>query len=320
MKTNGGMLEPITKALQKEVTDFIKEGISDDEIIRLYPNHDLTDILPVWRSMVVQEQKNEQTKPKVIVTIAEPKEKRKEPLIRTYTGDEDELIRDMFAHGEPYEKIAKKFGVSVDDMKRKCKSLGLNPSTKKLTEKEELEKQRKYFGRHLKYIRDKKGYKQIEVEEQLGLSRSTISKYETGQWYPEKLETLFSICKFLDIKKPENLFFSKEVYDAYINSKTENKDNKPEEKPVIEERKEEKNQMNTVSLTPSAETLLDSLPKQKEKAEVSVLRNQIKPENIKKLERIATKCGIGAMDILNGIIEKLDEDKFKAKVTVEVEF
>lgn len=333
-----GFTEPVTKAMQKDILDFMREGISDEEIAKLYPNHNLKDYFPVWHKIIGNEMtekepevKAEKPKKKEIIIARNDSPKQKPISERVYTKDEEELIRDMFAHSVSYEKIGKKFGVSAEEMKLKCKKLGLNPTTRTLTEAEVKEKQRKYFGRHLRTARENLGFKQGEVEEKLGLTRSSLSQYENGKWYPDKPEILDKICKFYKIKNVETLFFSKEVYLSYMESKKsqvrkEEKEMDAKITPVaqaaVQKIKDEETFKQSENQT-KQEDIISVSDKKEEvfcKDAVKTLSNNIYPENIAKLERIAKKCGVGVFDILNGVIDKLDETRFKAKVKVEVEF
>ena len=58
----------------------------------------------------------------------------------------------------------------------------------------------KEFGRKFKELRQSRGLTQIELAEQLNISRSNISKYENGVHLPDH-DYLDSICEFFGVSK-----------------------------------------------------------------------------------------------------------------------
>lgn len=80
----------------------------------------------------------------------------------------------------------------------------------------------KRFVINLKYLRSKNGYTQQYIADQLGINRTTYTKWEIGEAEPsfnklEKLATLFEVdfnSFFMEIKSEDGLLTNKNVNDT----------------------------------------------------------------------------------------------------------
>lgn len=78
---------------------------------------------------------------------------------------------------------------------------------------DKLKFDRKSFGERLKHLREEKGCTQQDLANQLGISRNTISGYETGARIPD-LDTLAMLCDVFQVTADYLLCFSDEKGDT----------------------------------------------------------------------------------------------------------
>lgn len=73
------------------------------------------------------------------------------------------------------------------------------------------------FSERLKYLRDKRGYKQIDVAKKVGIKNNTLSSYESGTRQPDydiliKLADLYEVSLEYLLKGIERKYPDKDVY------------------------------------------------------------------------------------------------------------
>jgi len=86
------------------------------------------------------------------------------------------------------------------------------------------------LGNHLFHARKKKGLSQEEVAEKLGISRQTVSKWETDQSMPD-FDKIAPLCELYQISADELLMMGK----------SENKENRREESQSVNDAYNERN-------------------------------------------------------------------------------